>query len=247
MRVALAQFAPVWEDKEASKERIRSLIDQPTHSQPIDWFLFPEMTLTGFSNDRTKTTLDDVDHEFFSALAKQHSAFITYGGVADGKNVSITLARDGSESARYEKIHLFSYANEEKHYNPGTGTSSLILDRLTIRPLVSYDLRFPYLFWDDAPQTDLYTVIANWPDTRAYHWRSLLVARAIENQAFVIGVNRVGRDPHVGYDGGSMVVDPMGNVLLDCGASEGMFTTEIEPDLVRSTRTKFPFLVDRKR
>ena len=247
MNVGLFQYDPVWENRAASRERISSILARRDEPVFPEWLVFPEMTLTGFSNDSGKTTLDDSDVEFFRNLAIVHRAAVTFGGVVAGKNLSITIGSEGAERARYEKNHLFAFAQEDKHYQPGSGLCEFKIGGARVRPVVCYDLRFPYLFWERASEVDLYVVIANWPETRSHHWRSLLAARAIENQAYVVGVNRVGSDPLSRYAGDSRVIDPAGEVQFDCGNREGMFVSNISVERVGDIRRRMPFLNDRLR
>ncbi len=112
---------------------------------------------------------------------------------------------------------------------------------LTVCPAICYDLRFPELFRIGLLKgAEVYALGANWPEARQAHWRALLIARAIENQAFVLGVNRTGRDPNLNYVGGSIAVGPRGDVLGELGAEEGVLSVEIDPREVRSWREKFP-------
>ena len=247
MNVGLFQYDPVWENRAASREKILSILARRDEPAFPDWLVFPEMTLTGFSNDSSKTTLEDSDVEFFRNLALVHRTAITFGGVAAGKNLSITIGSDGVERARYEKNHLFAFAQEDRHYRPGSGVCEFDIGGVRIRPVVCYDLRFPYLFWERTSEVDLYVVIANWPEARSHHWRSLLTARAIENQAYIVGVNRIGSDPLSQYAGDSRVIDPAGEVQLDCGNHEGMFVSSISVECVRDIRRRMPFLKDRLR
>lgn len=243
MKVALCQFDIFWEDKKANKDRIRAFLD----GKPVgaEWVVFPEMTLTGFSMDLSKTSIDDEDLGFFRKIACENSVFLTFGGVIGGRNTSITIDPSGKNLAEYSKIHLFSYAGEDKAYSPGAESVEFKVADLKASLFICYDLRFPYLFWKKAASASAFIVIANWPATRAAHWRALLKARAVENQAFVIGVNRVGKDPKLAYDGGSLVVDPQGEVILDCGNHEGLFIAEFLPEMAVQTREKFPFQKDR--
>jgi len=152
----------------------------------------------------------------------------------------------GIRRSSYAKIHLFSVGEETKFYTPGSKAAPFALKGCSISPFVCYDLRFPYLFWNQAALTEIFVVIANWPASREEHWRALLRCRAIENQCFVVGVNRVGRDPFHEYGGGSLVVDPWGAIIADAGRSEGITTAIIDPKLVVQTREKFLFSLDRK-
>ena len=124
---------------------------------------------------------------------------------------------------------------------------TLEVDGLPLGLSICYDLRFANQFWTLAPQTDCFVVIANWPESRRAHWRALLVARAVENQAYVVGVNRVGSDP-VGntYAGDSQLVDPRGRVLVEAAYQEIMLSAEVDPEEVRKYRQEFPALADRR-
>jgi len=210
--------------------------------------VFPEMTLTGFSMNAQKAALEDSDLAFFSDLARRHSACVSFGGVQDGYNNIITMDASGKVISTHAKTHLFSFGGEDKTYRPGHKQDRFIVHDMAVLPAVCFDLRFPYLFWNPAEQTDLAVVIACWPASRTLHWARLLQARAIENQCYVVGVNRTGRDPLLEYRGGSLIVDPMGQVILDCRADEGVFVApvEVDRDLVAKTRSRLPFLKARR-
>ncbi|MDD5627648.1 MAG: carbon-nitrogen family hydrolase [Elusimicrobia bacterium] len=249
MKIALCQLDMPWEDKAAAKARILSLMDKLPARDRLDWVVFPEMTLSGFSMDKAKTTVDDSDLAFFADLARRRRTCVSFGGVQDGFNRLITMDESGKLVSSYSKIHLYSFGKEDGTYRPGSRPEKFSLRGLSVVPAVCFDLRFPYLFWNAAAQADLYVVIASWPMRRAEHWMRLLQARAIENQAYVVGVNRTGKDPLLEYSGNSMIFDPLGKVVLDCGTGEGVFLAEAEVDraLVEKTRTRFPFLKDRRR
>ncbi|MCM8765093.1 MAG: carbon-nitrogen family hydrolase, partial [Candidatus Omnitrophica bacterium] len=142
--------------------------------------------------------------------------------------------------------HLFSPSGESYHHTPGSKIGSFRIGSTNITPFICYDLRFAPLFWLAAAKTDVYTIIANWPISRRNHWKTLLVARAIENQAFVIGVNRLGISPKSQYCGDSCIVDPWGNIVFDACCEEGAFVCKIDISKVRQTRLHFPVLNDRK-
>ncbi|MEP6660111.1 MAG: nitrilase-related carbon-nitrogen hydrolase, partial [Acidimicrobiales bacterium] len=111
---------------------------------------------------------------------------------------------------------------------------------------VCYDLRFADEFWALAHDTDCYLIVANWPESRRHHWQSLLVARAIENQAYVVGVNRVGEGGRLGYSGDSRIIDPLGEVIAGGARTEATLIAEVDPAMVRDVRARFPFLQDRR-
>ena len=248
MKVALCQYNQKWEDKEANKGKIEDLLDNCKCAKEIDWLVFSEMTLSGFTMDTAVAELTDEDRAFFSGLAAEHNINITYGGVEKGYNNLITLDRKGNRINTYSKIHLYAFGGEDKHYTPGSKQEVFELEGLRVMPAVCFDLRFPYLFWSMAKKADVYVVIAAWPMRRAEHWMTLLRARAIENQAYCIGVNRVGLEGKLEYSGNSMCFDPLGKTVVDAGTAEGIFISELKLDreLVSKSRERFPFIGERK-
>lgn len=260
MKIVLVQFAPVRDDRATSRERVESLLAEAQG----DWFVLPEMALSGFSMNLRATSWGDEDFAFFTALAKEKRAYVTVGGVRDGRNCAFTFDPKGELISAYEKRHLFSISGEDRTYEAGVGVEGFELEtptgtRVGVGPSVCYDLRFPYHFWKQAPRAGIYFVIAAWPRSRREHWRSLLAARAIENQAFVVGVNRTngpfpenGRDrlddsgaAETEYAGESLLLDPRGRILLDCGEAEGAFSAEIDPAEVAAWRDRFGAMADR--
>ncbi|HEC85340.1 MAG TPA: hypothetical protein ENI48_08920 [Thioploca sp.] len=246
MKVGLAQINPLWENRAATKAHILTLLEKNITPASVDWLIFPEMTLSGFSMNQEATTLDDSDVSFFRQLAQDYQTIISYGGVVDGKNGCFTVNANQEQVSRYEKTHLFSYATEDQYYTPGDKLTTFSQNEFQITPTICYDLRFANLFWQTGPQTDIFVVMANWPASRLAQWQILLKARAIENQCFVIGVNRVGADPNVTYAGGSGVFAPTGETLLEPAPKEGIFAVELSKQLVLETRSHFPFLKDRR-
>ena len=246
MKIAIAQLDAVWEDKAATKEHIRALLGRLPPRERIDWLLFPEMTLTGFTMNAQKAALDTQDLAFFGDLAGCWNAFITFGGVQDGRNNCITMDRTGRVISTYSKTHLFSLGGEDRNYLPGSRRERFVIDNLAVTPAVCFDLRFPYLFWDAAAPPHLLAVIACWPAQRAEHWTRLLQARAIENQCYAVGVNRTGRDPQTEYTGGSLVIGPLGETVLDCKSAAGIYLADISEQAVLRARERLPFIKSRR-
>jgi len=256
MRAHLVQFDIAWEDKNANYERVRSLVASAS-IQPGEMIVLPEMFDTGFSLKVEKTA----DHEgetqsFLVQLARRRSVYV-WGGFtirrADGMglNRAIVAAPDGSITCQYDKMHPFSFGRESERFVGGgevvTGRWAAGEESLMICPAICYDLRFPELFRRGLSLgAELFVVGANWPAERAAHWRALLVARAIENQAFVIGVNRVGADPHLSYNGGSLVVSPLGEILVDAGQDECVTSVTIDAGAVSDWRRIFPAWRDKR-
>jgi omega-amidase len=149
---------------------------------------------------------------------------------------------------RYQKLHLFSPAQENSNFTAGNRIVTFDCGGGIIAPFICYDLRFPEVFREAVEmQAEFFVVIANWPRSREQHWLSLLKARAIENQAFVAGVNRCGKDPNVDYSGRSVIVSPLGEVLADAGEGEAVIEAELDFEAVRKYRCQFPALIDRRR
>ncbi len=246
IKCGLFQLDIAWEDKTKNKIKIGEILEKYLQNNKIDWLIFPEFSLTGFSLDRIKAELNEHDKSFFKELSVKFGLNISYGALYGGYNKIITIDKSGTEISDYSKIHLFSFGNEHRHYNPGNEQDRFELNGIRIIPAVCYDLRFSYLFWNNALNNDVFVVIANWPAGRRNHWITLLKARAIENQCYVIGVNRTGADPNLQYSGDSMIIDPFGNEVLNCGNNEGIFSAEINKNAVVETREKFQFLKDRK-
>ncbi len=157
----------------------------------------------------------------------------------------LVLAGPDGQQVTYDKIHPFSYAREHERYTAGDAAVSTTIEGVRTHLSICYDLRFADQYWAAAPDTDLYVVVANWPASRREHWRALLKARAIENQAYVVGVNRVGVGGKETYVGDSCIIDPLGEVLAQAAGVETIISAPVDPEVVRATRAKFPFLPDR--
>ena len=187
---------------------------------------------------------------FLKSVAQEYQV-AALGGVVNleadgmGRNQSVVFAPDGSELARYNKIFPFRPGGEAKRYRAGDELIFFEWQGFRVATFVCYDLRFPEIFRCAALQgADLITVIASWPIARWHHWVTLLQARAIENQAYVIGVNRSGDDPYFHYPGRSIVVHPDGQILADAGESDGVIRAECDIEELRSYRQTRPFLAD---
>ncbi len=168
------------------------------------------------------------------------------------QNRATVLGPQASVLADYAKIHPFSYGKEQERFEGGREVVTYRWEGpggagLTVCPAVCYDLRFPELFRQGLMKgAELFAIGANWPEARAHHWRALLIARAIENQAFVLGVNRVGNDPNLAYAGGSIAVGPRGEILGELANEEGVLSVECDPREVAEWRGKFPAWKDAK-
>jgi len=248
LKIGLVQYSPVWEDKKLSIEKIKKLVES---SPDINLLIFPEMTLTGFTM-KSKDFAEDIEGEsywFFKSIARKKKCAILYGVIEKGKKKNFnTLAHinnQGKIISSYRKIHPFSYSKEDIFYGKGKSPTITKVKSIKIGLSICYDLRFPELYRFYAKEkVDMIVDIANWPDTRIEHWRTLLKARAIENQCYVVGVNRIGDDPKLHYNGFSSVFDPMGKEIVAVENEEKVITVEIDKSVVDEVRKKLPFLND---
>lgn len=254
MQIVCCQFDIAWENKAANFRKVRHLL-AGVNVRPGALIVLPEMFATGYSLDVdvvAESGADRPTEQFLAELARQQQAWIVGGLVTrdaagKGRNEALVVAPDGREAARYCKLHPFSLAGEHENFAPGQGVVLFSSGGFTAAPFVCYDLRFPEIFRAAVGHgADLAIVIANWPATREAHWLTLLAARAIENQAYVVGVNRCGRDPQQIYSGRSLVFDPHGTILADAGNAEGVIDIEIDPRTVAEARRQFPALRDRR-
>lgn len=209
------------------------------------------MTLTGFTMNTTAMSekLEDESLSFFSGLAAKNETNVIAGIIEQrGKNCFNTLIHcdaEGKLKKKYHKIHPFSYSGENKFYNRGEDLAVTKVNNWKIGLSICYDLRFPELFRLYAKKgVELIINIANWPDSRIEHWRALLKARAIENQCYVAGVNRVGKDAKLNYNGYSSIFDPMGKEIVSKKNKRIILTAEIDKNYVMEVRKKLPFLKD---
>ncbi len=249
MKIGLVQYNPVWEDKVKNREKLNDLLSKEIREEKL--LIFPEMTLTGFTM-KSKEYAEQLDGEsfnYYAGVALKYKAHVFAGliEIKDNRyfNSLLHVNPEGKLLNVYRKIHPFSYSTEDKHYTRGTETVTTNVEDWNVGLSICYDLRFPELYrYYGKAKAELIIVIANWPDTRIEHWRTLLKARAIENQCYVAGVNRVGKDLKLNYNGYSSVFDPMGNELTTQADTEKILTADISRKNVEETRTKLPFLND---
>lgn len=249
MKVVGCQWDLAWEDPEANFARASALLE---HVDGADLVILPEMFSTGFSMDvATVAEAEPSKAEvYLRELASEKRAAVLGGLVRGqeegwGRNELIGFAPDGGELVRYQKNRTFRYTGESQHYVNGKEVSLFEWQGWKVAPLICYDLRFPELFRRaTAKGTELIVVIASWPSVRVEHWVALLRARAIENQAYVVGVNRTGQDPNNEYPGRSVVIDPWGEIVADAGDRDGLVEAEISLETVRGWRDEFPALED---
>ncbi len=252
MRVHLIQMNIGWENRHENFAGVHRLLEG-IGITPGDLLVLPEMFDSGFSL-RTETTHDGAGQTltFLRTLAIDLGCTVQGGrtvlGPAGGRATNRAPVFNGAGTllTEYAKIHPFSFGREPEAFEGGAGVTTYKWagpdsDSLMVCPAICYDIRFPELFrLGLLAGAEAFAIGANWPAARQSHWRALAVARAIENQAFVFAVNRTGRDPHLEYAGGSIVVGPRGETLGELGDEEGVLTVEVDPAAVRSWRETFP-------
>lgn len=250
LNTLLVQARLQWKDPQRNREHLEQLVEASPAN--VDLAVLPETFTTGFLGDADlpEEGMDGPTVTWMKRLAERKgcalagSAVITESGHRFNR---MLFVRPGGGIDHYDKRHLFAYGGEDRRYT--AGRKRVIVDYLgwRINLQVCYDLRFP-AWCRNRDDYDLMLLVANWPSRRVKHWSSLLEARAIENQSWVIGVNRVGEDGNgVHYPGCSVVHDPMGQCVADLGGEETCRAVELDLDAVTDTRERFPFHRDADR
>ncbi|MEK6701719.1 MAG: nitrilase-related carbon-nitrogen hydrolase [Planctomycetota bacterium] len=250
----MVQLDIAWEDKPENERRVDGLLASSSVA-PGDLVVLPELFDTGFSFRLEKTADTDgrtLDYLRRTAAARRitiQGSRTVIGTDGRGRNRATIVGPGGEILAEYDKIHPFSFGKESEHFTGGKGVVVYkwrdATDELTVCPAICYDLRFPELFRQGVTLgAELIAIGANWPAPRALHRQVLLQARAIENQACVLGVNRAGRDPHHEYAGASMAFGPRGEPLAAGDERECVVPVVIDPGQIRRWRADFPALRD---
>ncbi|MBT8351622.1 MAG: amidohydrolase, partial [Deltaproteobacteria bacterium] len=212
--------------------------------------ILPEMFTTGFSLNASKLGqgMDGPSVRWLQEKSNKINADITGSIIVkfEGKYYNrLFWAKPDGELLIYDKRHLFRFAQEEKVYTAGDNIITVELNGWKIRPFICYDLRFPAWTRNIGKQYDLAIFIANWPEKRSSHWKSLLQARSIENQCYVIGVNRVGTDGNgLSYSGDSSIIDPLGRIIFQKHDEECTYTTDLSYHTLKEFRETFPAWMD---
>lgn len=251
MRVGLTQMDIVWENKEKNMERAEKLMGQAV-KQGVELLVFPEMTLTGFTMNTAlagEEMLFSPTLQFFKESSFKYHMAMAFGFVEDfgGEYYNkLMIVSEGRILYDYDKIHPFRYGEEGAHYIGGNEVKTVELNGLTVSGFVCYDLRFPEIFQAVSDKTDMILVIANWPGERVVHWETLLRARAIENQCYVVGVNRIGKGNGLEYMESSMAFDPFGERITKAHSKAELMVVDVDAGKVTQIRKQFPFREDRK-
>jgi len=255
LKVGLVQFAIAWEDVDENHRRVDERLARAA-GEGAGLAILLEMFPTGFSMDAARIAQPPGGRTetFLKEAAARLSLWIigsipeNAGGepaknVPAPRNTALVVSPAGAV-VRYSKIHPFTYAGEHRHYAAGDRVVTVSVEGVRVTPFVCYDLRFPEPFRFAAKETDLFVVVANWPDARREHWRTLLRARAIENLAYVAGVNRVGDGGKLHYAGDSALIDPWGEALAEGDDDDRVLVGDVDPAKVADARARFPVLED---
>jgi len=220
-----------------------------------DVIVLPEMWNTGYALTEIDELADFEGNEtkaVLSKFAKQHQVNIVGGSIAEKRkegvyNTIFAFDRQGNEISDYSKLHLFRLMDEEKYLQAGHKLGQLSIDGIEAGMMICYDIRFPELARSLALQgVKVLFVPAQWPHPRLHHWRTLLQARAIENQMYVIACNRMGISGNTEFFGHSIVIDPWGDIIVEAGEEETILYGELDLEVVEKVRQTIPIFADRR-
>jgi predicted amidohydrolase len=257
LRLSILQTHLEWENSVANRDRIEQLLEAvPIGTRVV---VLPEMFSTGFSMNPAAfaETPEGETVQWMTRIAREKKIILTGSFMAKEEdkfyNRLLWVLPDG-KMGQYDKRHLFAFAGEDQHYTAGNKRLIASVNGWRINLQICYDLRFPVwsrqqsTYGEDGefkPEYDLLVYVANWPARRSEAWKTLLRARAIENQCYVVGVNRIGKDGNgIDHSGDSMIIGPLGDVLYSCGEREELYSTELDAKSLQDTRDRFPFLRD---
>ncbi|CVI65433.1 2-oxoglutaramate amidase [Eubacteriaceae bacterium CHKCI004] len=259
MRIGLAQMDIIWENVQKNKEKAEKFIKKAKEHQ-VELLAFPEMSLTGFSMNVEKTTENWQEQvQFFKKMSLKYEITLVFGYPAPVEQQELlrhpgwkkyqnwlAAAEKGEIRMSYAKIHPFTFGQEGDYFQGGEKIDTLPWKDTVLGGFVCYDLRFPEIFQISSADSEVILVIANWPDSRIDDWDCLLKVRAIENQAFVAGINRVGEGGGIAYNGHSALYGPRGERLTRFCEEESLLIGDIDPAEVRKCREVFPVKKDRR-
>ena len=251
MKIALASMNQKWLDKNSNMLLSEKIINMAVKLK-AEVIIFPEMTLTGFYVDNdfiSESILDSLTINYFSKISSSNNINIIYGmSIKDSYKITndlICATPINKDLNRYSKTHLFSYAGESKYFSAGKEIKIFNINGINIGTSICFDLRYAPFFNLMSKKCSGIVCIANWPKSRIFHWHALLKARAIENQLFMFGVNRIGIDGKNNiYEKSSSVISPSGENIKPSYSDEQLDVFDIDFSLVNKVRSNFPFLED---
>lgn len=253
MRVSMLQMDLLAGNPQANFLHVQALVEKALDEKP-DVLILPEMWNTSYDFAQLRELADrkGIPHaQAMGKLACRYGVNIVAGSLADSRgenvyNTSYIYDRHGRQVAKYDKVHLFGLMGEKSYLTAGNDRQSFFLDGAKCGIMICYDLRFPEL--SRALALDgvcALFIVAQWPRPRQHHWRTLLQARAIENQFYIIAVNRVGQEGQNTFFGHSMVVNPLGEIIIEGSAEEEILTTDLDLAKVAEIRAYMPCFFDR--
>ena len=252
MKVAISSLDQVWKNKSANRVLCENDCMQANASH-ADLIIFPEMTLTGFCMDAQSLAENAECSEtiiFFQSLALKYDLAVVFGFIAEDNgyfNRAIAVSSQGQVVSQYDKIHPFVDAGEDQIFTGGSLLSVFNISDFTVGLTVCYDLRFPEIYTALSRDCDLVINIANWPEKRCEHWDTLLRARAIESQFYMLGVNRTGKDGNgVDYSKSSKCYHPSGQAMPFVSMSSSLDTLDLDKLSLSQFRQGFPTLSSRR-
>ncbi|RIW38289.1 carbon-nitrogen family hydrolase [Bacillus salacetis] len=246
------QFGKPEENRRTVAEEFRLLFEKETG---VDVVVLPELWTTGYDLARLDEIADDEgvkSQEFLSELAQKYKTNIVGGSIAkkSGGHVTNTLYsfdRNGSLLGEYSKVHLFKLMDEHHFLSAGNASGAVTIEGVPSAAFICYDIRFPeWMRTHTAGGAEVLYVVAEWPLARAGHWRTLLQARAIENQCYIVACNRSGSDPNNEFAGHSMIIDPWGDIVAEAGEGTDVITAELDLEKVKQVRKQIPIFQDRR-
>jgi predicted amidohydrolase len=256
LRISMVQMDLSFGNPQENRKRVQYWTETAIKQFPhTDVILLPELWNTAYDLTRLSEIADKEGREtqaFISELAKQYQVNIVAGSIAKQTEQGVTntlyaFDRTGTLAGEYSKVHLIRLMDEDRYLVPGEEIGLFSLDGIPCAALICYDIRFPeWVRKAVLHGAKILFIPAQWPKARLDHWQTLLRARAIENQCFVVACNRVGRDPKNEFPGHSLILDPWGNILSQGSESEQILYAELELDQVTEIRSKIPVFEDRR-
>jgi omega-amidase len=256
MKLSLIQMDICIGEPEVNRKHVESLLKQAVEqTMKPDVVVLPELWNTGYALEQANELADhngEPTHAIMSSFARKHQIYIIAGSVTNKttmgvQNTTFVYDRTGTCISNYSKLHLFRLMDEEKYLHQGTAVGRTAIDGVAAGLMICYDIRFPELARKLSLEgAKIIFVPAQWPQPRLHHWRTLLQARAIENQLFVVACNRVGTSRGTQFFGHSMIISPWGEILAEAGENEMLLTADIDLTETEQVRNKIPVFQDRR-
>ncbi|MEH7886488.1 carbon-nitrogen family hydrolase [Bacillus sp. JJ1609] len=253
-KIACLQMDIAFGNSKKNYDTAMNLMEKASSEKP-DIIVLPELWTTGYDLANLKDQADADAREaaaFLKGSATKYNAHIVGGSVANKtdagiENTMLVFDQSGELSGKYSKLHLFQLMDEHLYLAAGKQKGLFSLDSQKFAGLICYDIRFPEWVRAHAlEEVEAMFVVAEWPIQRLEHWRALLIARAIENQSYIIACNRSGSDPNNKFAGHSMVIGPWGDIIAEAGEEQEILTAEIDLDQVKDARSRIPIFADRR-